>query len=193
MTTTIAPETTPAAATDAGTLVERATARAWVEREIQLAEERGEVEDGVLPDYLAELLQHADDDLRAKAERAGIAAKRLEFDADAIKAEIDRLAKRLAMKHGGVERLKGYLRFCLELAGETKVETPLVTVAIQSNGGAQPIRWTRAVADLPEAFRRLPAEPWTLNTAAAQAHFKAHGALPDGFEVLPRGTSLRIR
>lgn len=179
-------------ATDAGTLRERADAQALVNAWIAEATDAGEVEDGVLPDWLAELVAHAEHDFRTKVERAGLAARRLAFDARAIEAEIGVLTAKLATKRRNVDRLKDYARMCLEIAGEERVETPLVTVRLQTNGGAAPVRWTRPLVELPEAFRRLPAEPWTLNASAAQTYYRTHGTLPSGFEVLPRGRSLRI-
>jgi hypothetical protein len=186
MSTTVTP------APDAGTAIERADALAQVHRWIAEASAAGEVEEGVVPDYLAELLDDAERPFKEKIERTGLAALRREQEADAIDVEIKRLAARKATRAREAERIRQYARLCLELAGETKVEGTLCTVAIQRNGGAPAIRWTLAPEQLPEAFRKPPAPP-ALDTDAARQHLKQHGRLPDGFDVVPPGSSLRIR
>lgn len=179
-------------APDAGTTLERARMRSLVDEWIRESTERGEVEDGALPDYLAELEALADLSFREKVERAGMAAVRREQDADAIAEEIKRLQARKQARENAARRIRDYLQVCLELAGETKVEGALCTVSIQKNGGAPAIRWTLPPEQLPEAFRRTPSPP-ALDTDAARQYLKAAGRLPDGFEIAGPTYSLRIR
>lgn len=181
---------------DAGTLIERADARAWIDREILLATERGEVVDGALPDYLDELLALADADLRTKMERTGLAIIHRQQDADAIDAEIKRLQARKTATLNAVERIKRYAQVCLEIAGETKVATPLVTVALQQNPPSvkgdpdqETLRmwWENSVP----GARYVP-ESYALDRRAVLDAWKAGAALPEGLTV-ERTTSLRVR
>ena len=189
---TTAAVATPASALDVGTLLERADALAYLNAELREMQFSGDVEEGEVPAWLDELLMLAEADLKTKAERAGLAARRLTQACDAIRAEEAVLAKRRAARERDVERLRTYLRMCLELAGETRVETPLVSVAIQKNGGRPSVRWTLDPTTLPEAFRKPPTPP-SLDSAAAHAYLAQHGKLPDGFEVAGPTFSLRIR
>lgn len=202
MATTIAPAPNDAPnampATDAGRLIERADALAQVNAWIREAQENGDVDEGRIPDYLEELLAIAELDLRTKLERTAAVYRRkgteiavIDAMLEEAKKEVARLAGRKQSRVNEQERIKTYARTCLEIAGETKVETPIATIRIQRNGGSPSIAWTGAPDALPEAFRRPPAPP-ALDVEKARAHFKTHDTLPEGFAVTMPGFSLRI-
>lgn len=77
---------TPAA--DAGTAIERADALAQINAWIREAQENGEVDEGVMPDYLAELLESAEQDLRAKMERVAAVYRRKGTEVAVIDAQL---------------------------------------------------------------------------------------------------------
>jgi septal ring factor EnvC (AmiA/AmiB activator) len=195
MATTTQPETITNPVPAAPTTMERADARAIVEQWCREWMEQNPDAD-TLPDDLAELSQMADDDLRTKMARLGLAIRRRGQDTDAIRAEVKVLQARLAAREHEVERMKRYATLCLEIAGETKVETPLVTVALQQNPPSVRGELTQEVLDALWAHasplvKFVPAT-YSLDKRAALDLFKQGGELPAGLTV-ERSTSLRIR
>lgn len=188
--------TIAAPAPDAGTMLERADALAQVHAWIAEAQAAGDVEDGVVPDYLAARLDDAGTDLRTKAERAALAALHRKQETETIDAEIARLTARKQTRVREAERITQYVRLCLEIAGETKVTTPLVTVALQKNPpsvvGEVPPDALRALFDADSPFVRFTPAVYHLDKRATLDAFKRGDALPDGLAVV-QTTSLRIR
>lgn len=118
---------------DGGTLIERARDVQLLNAWIAEATANGEVEEGVLPDYLAELVEIGDASFREKVLRAGRKALALQGEAKLIAEEVARLAARKQARERDADRLKEYIKLCLELAGEAKVADPFVTVRVQRN------------------------------------------------------------
>lgn len=104
-----------------------------------------------------------------------------EFEGRAVakKAERQRLQESETRDNNAAQRLKEYLRLCLESSGERRVATELFGVSLCRNG--QPsIKWEGDAGALPEAFRKITVEP---DMAAAREAVKAKLPLPEGFTV----------
>lgn len=106
----------------------------------------------------------------------------------AYQAELDRLnaAKRTADNRA--DRLKVYLKSCLEAAGVPKVETPRFRVRIQTNSQSSVI--VNDVTRLPDWAKVVQAHI-SANREALLKAAEAGKSLPDGVKV-ERGTHLRI-
>lgn len=186
---------TPAVATDAGTLRERADAQALVDAWVVEHAATEGLDEGALPDWLAELVELAGRDLRDKAARAGLALRRLTQQVAAIDAELKVLQARRAAREREAERLRTYLHACLDAAGETRVETPLVTVRLQANPLAvhgtldEAALWELVREQSPFA-RAVPAAVQLDRRAVLDAH-KAGAPIPAGLTVA-RSVSLRV-
>lgn len=195
---TLVAECVPAApAADAGTLFERANTKALVDGWIREAMDAGEGDEGVVPDYLTDLLKLAEQHLTTKAERAAAVVRRLDGEASLLKQEIARLSARKTTREKGVERVKAYLKLCLEIADVKKVETPFATVAIQTNPpalkGELPDEELSALYVEGSPFVRYTPATVTLDRKAVLDAYKADPTtLPDGLTV-ERGASVRIR
>lgn len=67
----------------------------------------------------------------SKIEACALYAKSLQAEADAIKAERDRLDKRLKAKQAKAERMKQYILMCMLALNDTTFETARVDVRIR--------------------------------------------------------------
>lgn len=81
-------------------------------------------------------------DIADKAEGYCMVLKQLQADAEAVKAEKLRLAKRQSSIENGIERLREALKHSMLITGHTKIKTPLFTLNTSS-------RW-KAFLDVPE-------------------------------------------
>lgn len=155
----------------------------WQSIEDALLESGGE-----LTDELAARLDAYRAALPAKVDGYCRVIQRLARQAEAAKAEADRLAQLARVRGNSADSLKRRLLGELLAQGLQKVETDHFVVAAVRN--SQPsIRWTGDQADLPASFRRVKVE---LDSAVAREVLKRDGALPDGFEV-EVGYHVRIR
>lgn len=144
--------------------------------------------EGELTPELAAQLDAIPGQFKDKAERVGLYIQNLRGLADAAEEEVIRLRALATSRTNAVERLKAYLKANMERMGETKIETPLIKLRIQKNGGRQAIRWTGA--EIPAEFQVVTV---TLDSEKVHATHAAGTPLPDGFEVEPRGTHLRLQ
>lgn len=135
--------------------------------------------------------------IQEKAERIALFVREQLANADAIDAEIHRLAARKKAHERAAEGLKRYLKTQLERLGMTKVTGLLATVAIQRN--SQPaIRTALEAKDLWETEDARPFVTreeivvFNLDRAAVIAAWKAKTPLPSTIEV-DLGTHVRIR
>jgi hypothetical protein len=123
----------------------------------------------------------------AKTERVALVVRNLMALAEAASVEARRLAELARVREAAARRLKEYLKTQMELAGLTKVETPLVVARIQKNGRPS-IAWNDSDPEsIPADYRRVTV---SLDGEKALAAYKA-GTLPDTFTVVV-GTHLRL-
>jgi phage host-nuclease inhibitor protein Gam len=126
------------------------------------------------------------DAIELKAERIGYVLRNLGANEAALDGEIDRLKARRDHITRQEERLRSYLRQCMEQTGVTRIKGPAFTITLSEG---QPHVVIENVDALPTEYVRTKTEP---NKAAILAAYKAHGECVPGARV-ERSTSLRIR
>jgi len=98
---------------------------------------------------IEDTLSSIEDAFDAKIESIGKFILHLNKDAEFIKSEEDRLAKRRKALEGKSDWLKKYAFDNMTIAGKDKIKTPIVTVAIQS---ASPSVEIKPDAKIPRKF-----------------------------------------
>ena len=137
-----------------------------------------EAEGEITPDIEAKL-DAMEGVFAEKVERIALLIEERAGDAEKAKAQEDRLRAIRRCHESTVSGLKCYLERCMAAANRDRVETPNARVRRYRN--SQPsIRWTRALEDLPEQYRRVTVEA---DTASAKQDWKDGALLPDGFTV----------
>ena len=89
--------------------------------------------------------------LEDKADNYAKCMRMLEADANGIKAEEERLAKRRKTIEGNVSRMKSALQYAMEATGKTKFKTQLFSFNVQNNP-ASVVMDEPDVANIPERF-----------------------------------------
>lgn len=137
---------------------------------------------------LAEHLAGLDAALDSKADSYCQFIRELEVRSAARKAEADRM-KALAQADAALaDRLKAALKASMEATGRLKLDLPRFKLAVQQNGGKQPLV-IEEDATLPDEYVVLVRQP---NKDAVRSALEAGKSVP-GCTLLPRGSSLRIR
>ena len=78
-------------------------------------------------------LDGMEEEIKYKAENVALYIKSLKADADALKAEKEKLEARLKAKEKSIKSMTGYLKNCLEAAKLKKIETPRAAISIRNN------------------------------------------------------------
>jgi len=151
-----------------------------------LAEKLDDLDGELTPDLENELAA-LEYELAHKVTGICCLVQRFMRQAEAAKAEADRLHALSRVRANAAARLKEYLQLHLESMGLRKYETDLFRVRIRVNSRPT-IRWTNDLDALPVAFRRVSV---ALDGEAAYQAWKETG-LPSGFEVA-LGSHLRIQ
>jgi hypothetical protein len=132
-------------------------------------------------------------DRDAKLDNYAALIRERELVASALKAEEERLAMRRRVAENTIKSLKDRLKMFFERTGLRKVETKRYVIAVQANGGLQPLELSAdAVAD-PKSL------PLRFHLVTIEADTEAIRKAIDKGESLPfaslgeRGTHLRIR
>lgn len=131
-------------------------------------------------------LAELSDALEVKAERIAYCLRNLAADEVSLDTEIERLKSRRDQVARQRERLRTYVRQCMEHAGITKVQCPAFSIALADK---QPHVVIESLDALPAEFVRTKREP---DKAAILRAFKAHGECVPGARI-EQATSLRIR
>ena len=140
----------------------------------------------MLPGVEAQLDQLAIDRMR-KIEGCCQAYLNLQAEAEMLKAERDRFAKRAQSASNAAHRLKDYLKGDLERLGETKIIAGLHTVRIQRN--SQPsVKFDGDPKTLPEHLQKVTVD---IDRKIAVNLHKEGIPLPEGVRV-DIGSHLRI-
>ncbi len=128
-------------------------------------------------------------EIEIKAENTAKVIKQLTADADGIKAEADRLAKRAKALDNRAEWLKKNLQASMEATGKTKFKTDLFSFGIQKNPASLKVDEGFNVNDAPAEYIKF-AEPQLDKQALTKA-------IKEGAEFsfchLEQSESLRIR
>lgn len=141
------------------------------------------------PIVLMDTMDAIGGELDDKAENYGRIIRNLEAEAEAIKAEVDRLSKRRKTIDSNIDRLKKRLQMAMEITNRPKIDTPLFKFYIQKNAPS-------VVVDL-EDLQDMPMEYLTYheptpNKAALKDALKA-GLDLTGIAHLEQSQTLRIR
>jgi hypothetical protein len=89
--------------------------------------------------------------LEDKADNYAKCMRMLEADANGIKAEEERLAKRRKTIEGNGSRMKSALQYAMEATGKTKFKTQLFSFNVQNNP-ASVVMDERDIKNIPERF-----------------------------------------
>ena len=113
----------------------------------------------------------------------------LELRSAARKAEADRMRALAKADEALAERLATRLKEAMESCGRTQIDTERFRLSVAGNGGKQPLSVTFEPTTLPKELTTVTV---AANKEAIRQALEA-GATIAGCELLPRGTSLRIR
>jgi hypothetical protein len=131
-----------------------------------------------------ELLDTIEGSLQDKAQNIGLYVRELTAEAEAVKAEEQRLTARRRALENKADRLREYLERELTFAGIDKVKTELVTVSIQSNPPSVEI-----TGEVPAEY--LVAQEPKVDKRGILEALKAGQEL--SFAQITQGRSLRIK
>jgi len=143
-----------------------------------------ELDDGTLKDTLDSIEEVFDD----KVENIAKSIKEIEGQADMIKAEKDRLAKREKTMRNNAKSMKLYMQDQMEAIGKRKVQGELLTVAIQKNAPSVRVIDERKI---PEEYF-IP-QPSKLDKTQLKTELKNGVEMPEGSAELIQTESVRIR
>jgi hypothetical protein len=144
--------------------------------------------DGELTPEMEAALDRAQGTFLQKAEAVAFKIEELELSADGAKAAAQRQQRHANTFARAADRLKDYLRGCMERTGQERIRTNRKHIWVQRNG-QESVRWTGDTFDaIPERFRRAT---YALDTGAVREAMKAGETLPPEIEVT-RGTHLRV-
>lgn len=142
---------------------------------------------GELTPEIEEQLAVLDGAFEQKVERILLYAQNYRAAADAAVKEAERLASLGRSRTAIADRLRGYVKAQMDIAGRTKIETDRIVARIQKNGRPS-IHCLVPIDTLPEGFVRVRRE---FNAEVAYELWKAKAPLPDGITV-EHGSHLRV-
>jgi hypothetical protein len=124
-----------------------------------------------------------------EAKAAGVLAvlRGLDAEAEACRAEEKRLAERRRAREAAAERLRDYVRGCMEAAGIERVTTPLGSLLLQKSPARVEVLDEAAV---PAEFTRIKRE---VDKKAVLARWRDEGLVPDGCAIHDGERHLRVR
>lgn len=109
-------------------------------------------------------------DFKEKAEGYGMVIRQMQADAEALKSEKLRIAKKQSSLETNIDRLRGAMLYAMLLTGQTKVKTPLFSFSTQT-------RWKAYLdvdpAEVPEEFRKQ--QEIKIDMPAVEKWLKADG------------------
>jgi len=156
-----------------------------------LTENGGDISDPAVMDAIDRWFAENEANLRAKADGYAAFIQEQKLLAETRKAEADRMAAKAKRNQATAEFMAGRLKATMEQLGMAKIETARFTIAVQGNGGKQPVDVFGAIDQLPEWAKRT-------RTIIEPDKDKIRERLEAGetleFAVLqPRGTRLAIK
>ena len=144
--------------------------------------------DGELTPELEQQLDEITGELERKAESIALLIREASAEAEAFKAEEQRLRDRRRAAESRAESLKRYLLSGLKAAGVQRVKGELVSLTVTRNGRPS-IRWDGEPGKIPAQFARVKTE---LDSNAVLDYLKL-GGTPPAEMVVEHGEHLRIR
>lgn len=125
--------------------------------------EDGETDEQVIQDTL----EGIEGEIEDKADNYAKIIRNLQADAEALKAEEDRLNRRRKSVESHIQWLKDNLQANLEFIGKTKFRTNLFSFSVSKNGGKQPLSITENLDEIPGKFL-IPQPPKVNNDAVRE-------------------------
>ena len=138
-------------------------------------------------DALIDTLEGIDGEIEIKAEGYAKVIKNLAAEAEALKAEEERLYKRRKVKENAIARMKANLQASMEATGKTKFKTELFSFSVQANAPAVVLD-VEEPSEVPEEYRKVTVD--FDKTAIKEALKKGEKFK---FAHLEQSSSLRIR
>ena len=115
------------------------------------------IEDG---EDVTGILDTLDEAIEDKADAYARIMSNLKAQAEAIKAEEQRLSERRKACENGIEKLKQNLFAAMKATGKTKFKTDLFSFAIQKNGGKAPVVMdVQDTSELPDNLVKITEAP----------------------------------
>jgi hypothetical protein len=128
-----------------------------------LDEVGGDVSDAEAEHAVDKWLEGLGEERDRKLESYAWLIKRLEGDADILKAEMDRLRLRKQTAENKARRLKERLEMFMKITGDERIQTERFTFSLQKPGGKPKVELGFYFQDhpeeLPEGLRRVKFEP----------------------------------
>lgn len=145
----------------------------------------GETDEQVILDTLESI----DGEIEDKADNFAKLIRSMKADAEALKAEEDRIHCRRMSLENRAQRLKDTLQANLEFIGKTKFKTALFSFSVSKNGGKQPLEITDNLDDIPDRF--LIPQPPMVDKDKVRELLKEKEV--EWASLKPYGTHLNIR
>ena len=136
------------------------------------------------PQALADTLEGLEGEIEVKADNYARVIRQIEADNAGIKAEIDRLMRRLKTGDASVKRMKAALQTSMEATGKTKFKTQFFNFSIRRYPASLVID-----GEVPEAYM-VQQDP-VVNKTAIKDAIKAGKEIP--FAHLEQSSGLSIR
>ena len=158
-----------------------------------LAELGGDVSEGTQGQTLEKWAEEFDWKMKEKVDAYGGLYQSLKADVDAITDEIKRLNDRAMVLENRGARLKALAKYSMDRLQVRKLEGVRFTIAIQKNGGKDPVEVLVQPEDLPDPYRRekIVISP---DADAIRAGLEKKDPLLEGKARMgERGESVRIR
>lgn len=141
------------------------------------------------PKTLADTMEGIEGELEDKAESYGKIIKNIEGDIVALKAEKERLTKKIQTEENNLKRLKETLQFSMEATGKSKIKTSLFSFSIRKNAPAV-VMDEPYIENVPERFLKY-SDP-TINRTAIKEAIQ-NGEDLEGLAHLEQSKSLTIK
>jgi hypothetical protein len=143
---------------------------AWAD--LQEAAENGE--------DVSDALAAIGDAIEVKAERSMAVVRNLESDIEAIAAEEQRLAKRRKTAEANVQKLRDYVRDCMDAATIPSIKRPTVTLSVGDGPEGVEVDDIDAV---PPEFK-VTTTACRVDKAGVKAAYKQHGECVSGTRIV---------
>ena len=127
------------------------------------------------PQIIADTIEGESLPLETKATNVAFAIRNLETLAASIKQAEAQMKSRRERVEKHIERVRGYLQYCMEVAGKSKIESPWFELAVKNN---PPRVDVYEPALVPEEFMSYPEPPAPSPNKKAIAK-----AIKDGLQV----------
>lgn len=138
---------------------------------------------------IRDTLESIEGEIEDKADNYAKVIKSMLSDAEAIKAEEDRLSARRHTLENRARWLKDTLQANLEFIGKTKFKTTLFSFSVSKNGGKQPLEITENLGEIPGKY--LIPQPPVVDKDAVRELLKEKEV--EWATLKPYGTHLNIR